>query len=116
MLEVRLLALGEALEGPVRERTQELEASNARLRESERRFRLLVEGVTDYAIFMLDPTGIVVNWNPGAQRIKGYKPGEIVGEHFSRFYTEEDRQNRVPYKGSNGGAHRQVRGGRLAST
>ena len=57
VLEVRLLALGEALEARVRERTQELEASNARLRESERRFRLLVEGVTDYAIFMLDPEG-----------------------------------------------------------
>ena len=72
VLEVRLLALGEALEARVRERTQELEASNARLRESERRFRLLVEGVTDYAIYMLDPEGKVVSWNPGAERIKGY--------------------------------------------
>ena len=80
----------------VRERTQELEASNARLRESERRFRLLVEGVTDYAIYMLDPEGKVVNWNPGAERLKGYTSAEILGQHFSRFYTEEDRRNGLP--------------------
>src|SRR5262249_14981662 len=55
------------------------------LRESERRFRLLVEGVSDYAIFMLDPDGIVTNWNSGAQRIKGYTAQEIVGQHFGRF-------------------------------
>ena len=96
VLEVRLLALGEALEARVRERTQELEASNARLRESERRFRLLVEGVTDYAIYMLDPEGKVVNWNPGAERLKGYASTEILGQHFSRFYTEEDRRNGLP--------------------
>src|SRR5579863_8230351 len=53
--------------------------------ESERRFRLLVQGVTDYAIFMLDPEGRVTNWNAGAARIKGYTEAEIVGEHFSRF-------------------------------
>ncbi len=64
--------------------------------ESERRFRLLVEAVTDYAIFMLDPAGHVVKWNPGAQRIKGYTADEIVGQHISRFYTEEDRRNGVP--------------------
>jgi PAS domain S-box-containing protein len=96
VLEVRLLALGEALEARVRERTQELEASYARLRESERRFRLLVEGVTDYAIYMLDPEGNVVNWNPGAERLKGYASTEILGQHFSRFYTEEDRRNGLP--------------------
>ena len=96
VLEVRLLALGEALEARVRERAQELEMSYARLRESERRFRLLVEGVTDYAIYMLDPDGKVVNWNPGAERLKGYTSREILGEHFSRFYTEEDRQNGLP--------------------
>ena len=95
VLEVRLLALGEALEARVRERTQELEASNARLRESERRFRLLVEGVTDYAIYMLDPEGKVVNWNPGAERLKGYASAEILGQHFSRFYTEEDQAERA---------------------
>jgi len=63
---------------------------------SERRFTLLVQSVVDYAIFMLDPQGIVTNWNPGAERIKGYKASEIVGQHFSRFYTEEDRAAGVP--------------------
>jgi PAS domain S-box-containing protein len=57
------------------------------LRESEERFRLLVEGVKDYAIFMLDAGGHVSTWNSGARRIKGYEVGEIVGEHFSVFYT-----------------------------
>jgi PAS domain S-box-containing protein len=66
------------------------------LRESERQFRLLVAGVTDYAIFMLDPNGIVVSWNAGAERIKGYTADEIVGQHFSRFYTEADRSAAVP--------------------
>ena len=60
------------------------------LRESEERFRLLVEGVKDYAIFMLDAEGRVSTWNLGARRIKGYETGEIVGEHFSAFYTRED--------------------------
>jgi PAS domain S-box-containing protein len=59
--------------------------------ESEQRFRLLVEGVRDYAIYMLDCDGRISNWNSGAQLIKGYSSDEIVGEHFSRFYTEEDR-------------------------
>jgi PAS domain S-box-containing protein len=61
-------------------------------------FRLLVQAVTDYAIYMIDPTGRVSSWNPGAQRIKGYRPDEIVGEHFSRFYTEEDRKAGEPAK------------------
>ena len=61
-------------------------------------FRLLVQSVVDYAIFMLDAEGHVTNWNPGAERIKGYKPKEIVGQHFSRFYTPEDRENGVPKK------------------
>ena len=60
------------------------------LRESEERFRLLVQGVKDYAIFMLDPTGHVVSWNEGAQRIKGYTAAEIIGRHFSTFYPAED--------------------------
>src|SRR5690242_3361279 len=64
--------------------------------ESERSFRLLVEGVADYALFMLDPAGIVTSWNIGAQRIKGYTPSEILGQHFSRFYTETDRANGKP--------------------
>jgi PAS domain S-box-containing protein len=68
------------------------------LRESEERFRLLVQGVTDYAIYMLDPQGHVTNWNAGAQRIKGYAATEIVGQHFSKFYTEEDRATGLPYR------------------
>lgn len=64
--------------------------------ESERRFRLLVEGVIDYAIYMLDPNGIVTNWNAGAQRMKGYLASEIVGQHFSRFYTDDDRASGFP--------------------
>ncbi len=60
------------------------------LRESEERFRLLVEGVKDYAIFMLDPDGRVTTWNAGAEHIKGYKAEEIIGQHFSIFYTDED--------------------------
>jgi PAS domain S-box-containing protein len=64
--------------------------------ESEQRFRLLVQGVHDHAIYMLDPTGVVSNWNKGAERIKGYKAGDIVGRHFSQFYTPEDRANGEP--------------------
>jgi PAS domain S-box-containing protein len=64
--------------------------------ESERSFRLLVEGVADYALYMLDPGGIVTSWNIGAQRIKGYSPDEILGRHFSNFYTDVDRANGKP--------------------
>lgn len=78
-----------------RDMTEHRAATLAAL-ETERRFRLLVEGVTDYAIFMLDPEGIVTNWNTGAQHIKGYAADEIVGQHFSRFYTLEDREAGVP--------------------
>jgi PAS domain S-box-containing protein len=66
--------------------------------ESERNFRLLVEGVSDYALYMLDPTGVVTSWNVGGQRIKGYAPAEIIGQHFSRFYTEVDRANGKPLR------------------
>ncbi|MBL8482571.1 MAG: PAS domain S-box protein, partial [Rhodocyclaceae bacterium] len=59
-------------------------------RESEERFRLIVESVRDYAIYMLDPQGIVVSWNRGAERIKGYAADEVLGRHFSLFYTAED--------------------------
>jgi PAS domain S-box-containing protein len=69
---------------------------SARLRESEQRFGLLLRGVTDYAIFMVDADGIITNWNAGAQRIKGYGAEEVVGSHFSRFYTEEDVLAGVP--------------------
>ena len=64
--------------------------------ESERRFRLLVEGVVDYAIYMLDPNGIIINWNAGAKRIKGYEKDEVVGRHFQMFYPEEDRAAGLP--------------------
>ena len=60
------------------------------------RFDLLVQSVTDYAIYMLDPTGVVVSWNAGAERFKGYRADEIIGQHFSRFYTVEERQAGVP--------------------
>jgi PAS domain S-box-containing protein len=68
----------------------------ADLQKSEEGCRLLVEGVNDYAIFMLDPGGRVATWNSGAERIKGYLAAEIVGEHFSRFYSQEDVQNGKP--------------------
>jgi PAS domain S-box-containing protein len=70
------------LEWEVQERTAELRAS-------EERFRLLVEGTQDYAIFLLDPEGRVTSWNSGAERIKGYRAEEIIGQHFSRFYPQE---------------------------
>jgi PAS domain S-box-containing protein len=66
------------------------------LQQEERQFRLLVQSVTDYAIYMLSPQGRVTSWNPGAERFKGYKAEEIIGQHFGRFYTEEDRVRQVP--------------------
>jgi hypothetical protein len=68
------------------------------LRESEERFRLLVDGVRDYAIFMLSTEGIVQSWNAGAQAIKGYEASEIIGRHFRAFYTPEDQESRKPEK------------------
>ncbi|WP_241509677.1 sensor domain-containing protein [Pseudomonas ovata] len=68
-------------------------------REQERHFRLLVQGVTDYAIYMLDVDGHVVNWNAGAERAKGYQAAEIVGQHFSVFYTSDDRTHGLPQQG-----------------
>jgi hypothetical protein len=78
-----------------RDLTARREAEEA-LRESEESFRLLVDGVKDYAIFMLDPTGRVVTWNEGAQRIKGYRPREIIGQSFEKFYPDEDIANGKP--------------------
>jgi PAS domain S-box-containing protein len=74
----------------------ERKAAEEALKLSEEQFRLLVHGVTDYAIYMLDPEGRVTNWNLGAQRIKGYLPSEIIGQHFSRFYTDADREGGEP--------------------
>src|SRR5882757_8834981 len=66
--------------------------------ESERKFRLLVEGVVDYAIYMLDPDGTIASWNAGARRIKGYQAREVVGRHFGMFYLPEDREAGLPQR------------------
>jgi PAS domain S-box-containing protein len=76
----------------------ERRAHEEQLRESEERFRLLVEGVTEYAIVMLDQNGSVVSWNAGAERIKGYKPSEILGRHISHFYSAEDIAANKPWR------------------
>lgn len=77
----------------------ERKAAETKLRESEAQFRLLVQSVTDYAIYMLDAGGQVASWNAGAQHIKGYAPDEIIGRHFSEFYTEADRAAGLPRTG-----------------
>jgi PAS domain S-box-containing protein len=82
----RLERLQRDLQGQLERQVQE---RTAELRASEERFRLLVEGTRDYAIFLLDPEARVVSWNPGAERIKGYRADEIIGRHFSRFYPKE---------------------------
>lgn len=74
----------------------ERRAAEAELRRSQEQFRLLVQGVTDYAIYLLSPEGKVASWNAGAERIKGYRPEEIIGQHFSVFYTEDDRSAELP--------------------
>jgi PAS domain S-box-containing protein len=98
------------LELRVEERTAEIAATNkiltqeilrrakteGELRGSEERFRLLIEGVRDYAILSLTPTGYITSWNVGAEHIKGYQADEIIGQHFSRFYTEEDLERGTP--------------------
>jgi diguanylate cyclase (GGDEF)-like protein/PAS domain S-box-containing protein len=81
-----------------RDRT-EARALQKQTRDYERSFRLLIEGVTDYAIYMLDANGIVSNWNAGAQRAKGYKANEIVGKHFSCFYDPRDQARGLPQHG-----------------
>jgi len=98
------------LEQRVEERTAEISATNQiltqeirrraqtedELRESEERFRLLIEGVRDYAIFSLTPTGYITSWNAGAEQIEGYQAAEIIGQHFSLFYTQEDLERGKP--------------------
>ncbi|HEX5864403.1 MAG TPA: MASE1 domain-containing protein, partial [Casimicrobiaceae bacterium] len=100
----------EQLERRIEDRTMEVEVSNQTLRaelvehtrqeetlrQSEERFRLLVDGVKDYAIFMLDSDGYIKSWNSGAEKIKGYKASEIIGKHFSTFYTQEDLARNWP--------------------
>jgi PAS domain S-box-containing protein len=89
--QTQLQQLNETLEHQVEQRT------NA-LTRSERQFQQLVAGVTDYAIFMLNPEGTVISWNPGAERIKGYSSTEIIGDSFMRFYSPEDRETGVPQR------------------
>ena len=88
-----------SLQAKIGERTRELERALVQLGETERSFELLVEGVTDYALFMLDPNGNIVSWNAGAKRIKGYEANEIIGRHFSAFYTPEDIAAETPSRG-----------------
>ena len=79
--------------------TRDVSEAHAReeaLRQSEHRFRLLVSGITDYAIYMLDMDGRVSSWNAGAERFKGYRAEEVIGSHFSLFYTDEDRHDGKP--------------------
>ena len=71
--------------------------ANQTLADAEQ-YRILVEAITDYAVYMLDPIGTVISWNPGAQRFKGYKASEIIGQNFSQFYTPEDRAAGLPQK------------------
>lgn len=89
--EAKILQLNTQLEQRVQERT-------AQLKESEEHFRLLVDGVTDYALVMLDPAGHIISWNSGAQRIQGYKTEEILGKHFRCFYPQEENQQEKPHK------------------
>jgi PAS domain S-box-containing protein len=87
------------LEQQIGARTEELELTLARLQKAEQTFALLVDGVTDYAIYMLDPVGRIVSWNAGAARIKGYRSEEVIGTHFSRFYSADDRAAGLPERG-----------------
>ncbi len=70
--------------------------ADRKIKDSEERYRIMVDHIKDYAIYMLDPNGYVATWNEGAERIKGYKSKEILGEHFSIFYTEEERRKGLP--------------------
>jgi PAS domain S-box-containing protein len=96
--EENLRRLSATLEERVQERTREIAEAMAERRDSEHRFRMLVNGIRDYAIFMLDPNGMVTNWNIGAERIKGYTEAEIVGCHFSVFYSDNDREWGAPQR------------------
>jgi PAS domain S-box-containing protein len=91
--EVKLVSLwGGGSQGVLMQRPESFEASLS----DDGRYRLLVDAITDYAIYMLDAKGVVTSWNPGAERFKGYTAAEIIGRHFSRFYTDEDRSVDLP--------------------
>ena len=99
----QVISLNAALERRVEQRTAALqseianrEEAEAKLRASEEMFRTLLDGIKDYAVYMLDAGGRVVSWNSGAARIKGYRTEEIIGKHVSCFYTETDREHNCP--------------------
>jgi PAS domain S-box-containing protein len=94
--EAELRRTNASLEAEVERGTASEHRALAQLRDSERHFKLLVQSVTDYAIYMLDPDGVVASWNAGAERIKGYKPHEIMGRNYAEFFTPEDRGAGVP--------------------
>jgi PAS domain S-box-containing protein len=98
VLKSQLSKLGPAVLRTLREAEKRVECRQKEqaLRESEERFRMLVEGVKDYAIYMLDPTGHVTSWNTGAEWILGYRAEEIIGRHFAEFFTPEDIAERRP--------------------
>jgi len=107
------------LEERVEHRTQALVETADKLKESEQTFRLLVQSVTDYAIFMLDPDGHVANWNAGAERIKGYRRAEIIGRHFpasTRRRTAMPACRRGPLPSQSARAASRTRGGASAKT
>jgi PAS domain S-box-containing protein len=86
------------LENLVLEQTQELRKKNEELMLSEERYHKMVDEVEDYAIIMLDPNGVILNWNKGAEKIKGYSESEIVGKNFNNFYLSKDRESGLPEK------------------
>ncbi len=96
--ERRYRMLLELLERKVKEKTIDLQEKNEELRKSEERYHRMVEEVEDYAIILLDRKGTILNWNRGAEKIKGYKDEEIIGQNFEVFYPEEDRRNGLPKK------------------
>src|SRR5882762_10624719 len=93
---VRVFPLSSNFLGVAFENVTDRNVADRMLRDSEERFRLLVQGVQEYAIFQLDPMGHVVSWNAGAERLKGYGSEEVIGKHFSVFYPQEDQMNNKP--------------------
>lgn len=90
--------LADELEEKVKQRTALLEKRNDELKRSEERYTKMTEEVEDYAIILLDKDGTILNWNKGAQKIKGYTEAEILGSNFSVFYLDEDRKRNLPGK------------------